>query len=754
MKKIIILLFLSISQFAFAQTTRQLENLEAFNRLYGYVKYFHPSDEAANLDWDKFAIYGSREVEKCKDASELQKTLLALFLPIAPTVKIIKSPREGSFSMKELTPPDIKDFKTITWQHMGVQGQNPQNPYKSGRINRTSIGNTNRPTTIMTSLNITPHRNKEFIFTASMRLEEGPGTGHLWARVDREGEKMGFFDNMDNRPVTSNEWKKYEIKGKLDNDAINLAFGCFLRVPGKLIIDNLSLTVLEGNEWKTIYTNSFETDASDVFPKSVSGNDPGGSKTLVTEGQSSDGKKSLVIRSVQAKENGLLFDRYCKLGEYKKKEIGSGLTAIIPLALYGNDEFTFPKADAQKLSVLKEQLENTSTDPDKDLYTRTGDIIIAWNVFQHFYPYFDVTKTNWNDAFITAIKEAYISKTGYDFYRTLQKLVAKLKDGHGDVSGTVTAGNEDFALALQWAWIEGQLVITKVLNDNIQIKAGDIVTAINRIPAEKYFQNVYQYISAATPGWLDYRAQTETLLGRQDSEVTLTVLDDQNTKKEIMVMRSLSYGDYFRKLNDINKEGFRKIKDSIYYINIGKASMKEIAGKLSDLQNAKALICDLRGYPQGNHELISYFLLQNDTSRSWMRVPEIIYPDQENITGYREMGWEMKPLQPHLNAKVFFIIDGRAVSYAESYMSFIEHYKLATIIGQPSAGTNGNVNTFTLPGPFQIAWTGMKVLKHDGSQHHGIGILPDVYVQKTIRGIRENKDEFLDKAIELAAKVD
>lgn len=293
-----------------------------------------------------------------------------------------------------------------------------------------------------------------------------------------------------------------------------------------------------------------------------------------------------------------------------------------------------------------------------------------------------------------------------------------------------------------------------MLNDNVQIKAGDIVTAIDRIPAEKYFQNVHQYISAATPGWLDYRAQTETLLGRQDSEVVLTVSDDRNTKKEITVMRSLSYGDYFRKLRDINKEGFRKIKDSIYYINIGKASMKEIAGKMSDLQNAKALICDLRGYPQGNHELISYFLQQNDTSRSWMRVPQIIYPDQENITGYREMGWEMKPLQPHLKGKVFFIIDGRAVSYAESYMSFIEHYKLATIIGQPSAGTNGNVNTFTLPGSFQIAWTGMKVIKHDGSQHHGIGILPDVYVQKTIKGVRENKDEFLDKAIELAAKVD
>ena len=44
----------------------------------------------------------------------------------------------------------------------------------------------------------------------------------------------------------------------------------------------------------------------------------------------------------------------------------------------------------------------------------------------------------------------------------------------------------------------------------------------------------------------------------------------------------------------------------------------------------------------------------------------------------------------------------------------------------------------------------MKVLKHNGSRHHGIGILPTVYVNKTIQGIKENRDEFYDKAFEIA----
>ena len=44
----------------------------------------------------------------------------------------------------------------------------------------------------------------------------------------------------------------------------------------------------------------------------------------------------------------------------------------------------------------------------------------------------------------------------------------------------------------------------------------------------------------------------------------------------------------------------------------------------------------------------------------------------------------------------------------------------------------------------------MRVLKNDGSQLHGIGFLPDVYMERTIEGVRTGKDEFLEKALEVA----
>ena len=50
---------------------RGLENLVAFTRLLGYVRHFHPSDEAAEADWDALAVAGVRAVEPATSAEDL-----------------------------------------------------------------------------------------------------------------------------------------------------------------------------------------------------------------------------------------------------------------------------------------------------------------------------------------------------------------------------------------------------------------------------------------------------------------------------------------------------------------------------------------------------------------------------------------------------------------------------------------------------------------------------------------------------------
>jgi len=46
----------------------------------------------------------------------------------------------------------------------------------------------------------------------------------------------------------------------------------------------------------------------------------------------------------------------------------------------------------------------------------------------------------------------------------------------------------------------------------------------------------------------------------------------------------------------------------------------------------------------------------------------------------------------------------------------------------------------------------MKVLKHDGSQLYVEGFQPDYPVNKTVQAIMEGRDEYLEKALEIARR--
>jgi hypothetical protein len=71
-----------------SQADRAVDNLRAFAKLYGYVRFFHPADEASAIDWAKFAVYGAERVKVARSSDELRIVLEELFLPLAPAAQI------------------------------------------------------------------------------------------------------------------------------------------------------------------------------------------------------------------------------------------------------------------------------------------------------------------------------------------------------------------------------------------------------------------------------------------------------------------------------------------------------------------------------------------------------------------------------------------------------------------------------------------------------------------------------------------
>ena len=69
------------------------------------------------------------------------------------------------------------------------------------------------------------------------------------------------------------------------------------------------------------------------------------------------------------------------------------------------------------------------------------------------------------------------------------------------------------------------------------------------------------------------------------------------------------------------------------------------------------------------------------------------------------------------------------------------------MVGETTAGADGDVNTVVLPGGFTVRWSGAIVRPRTGEHFPGVGVHPDVIVKSTIDGISRGRDEVLDAAV-------
>jgi hypothetical protein len=563
-------------------TENGLANVVAFSRLLGYVRHFHPSDEAAKTDWESFAIQGMRAVENAGSASELADKLEMLFHTIAPTVRVF--PTGAALPASSISVPSKTegDLKIIMWHHVGFGTGNPGSAY---------------------------HSNRE----ATMALE-------------------GRF------PETLAEFRKPYLA-----------------------------------------------------------------------------------------------------------DLGGGVTCTVPLALFADDKGTLPHAAATEQASSIPTPTKTSYSA-RDRATRLADVALAWNVFQHFYPYFDVVKTDWPTVLTAALRSAATDRDELAFLNTLRRMIAALHDGHGQVV-LASKPADAYSPAFLWDWIEDRLTITRVKDLSLGLAAGDTILAINGRPVRDVLTETESLISGATPQWIRYRAVQELALGfnGENLELEIEPWANQGTRRTISLKRDTQTGT----IQEPRPSKIAELEPGIFYLDLSRILDSDFNDNLLKLADAKGIIFDMRGYPR-NLNAMNFFSHLSEkplTSPRWL-IPLVTFPDHQHMKFQRGGEWHISPAAPNLSARKAFIIDGRAISYAESCMGIVENYRLGEIVGGPTAGTNGNVNSFTLPGGYSITWTGMKVLKQDGSQHHGVGVLPTIPISRTRARVAAGRDELLESAIQ------
>jgi C-terminal processing protease CtpA/Prc len=681
---------------------------------------------------------------------------------------------------------------------------------------------------LMQAFDATPYRGTRVRFWASVRLGVGAGDvasrrAQLWLRVDRAGGRMGFFDNMGDRPIRSFEWKQYEIIGDIDDDASKINIGLMVFGTGTVLLDDVSFEVLgragvgaeparpltdrglanltafcrllgyvrhfhpsdqaADTDWEMFAIGGVRAveDAADADDLATRLNallapvapgvqvstgrldatplppDPQATHSTywlhTGFGQHGEGQAPAqgIYRSIRAREplDGVDDDEDTPPpGTVIERDLGGGVRCRVPLCVYRDRDGTLPRTDPDRPEVpaaLAGDAPPGWIPSGDDRRTRLAVVILAWNIFQHFYPYFDVVDTDWDDALELALRHAAEDPDGDAFGRTLRRLVDALHDGHGRVGGRGAAFRGGHRLPFAVAWVEDELVVTHVaIVDGAGPNPGDVIESIDGRTSQQLWDDLDAMISGATEQWARYRALQEIVVREAGAHFTAELRTPDGLRYSIR-SQAVPAGPGFE---EPRPDKIEQLEPRIWYVDIGRINDRDFTEALPNLRRARGIVFDLRGYPgQLSTIVISHLIDEPVTCAQW-HVPIVRWPDRANMK-FQFSNWEVAPREPRLKGRIAFITDGRAISYAETYLGIIEHYELAEIVGGPTAGTNGNVNPIRLPGGYTISWTGMKVLKHDGAQHHGVGIQPTVPVQRTIRGVAGGRDELLDAALEV-----
>jgi C-terminal processing protease CtpA/Prc len=413
-----------------------------------------------------------------------------------------------------------------------------------------------------------------------------------------------------------------------------------------------------------------------------------------------------------------------------------------------------------------------------------------WNVIDYFYPYKHLIG-DWDAVLTQFLPKFEAAGSAQEYALTIAEMGTHVADGHTGVFSPELSryfGSSVPPIALRM--VEGVPLVSAISDDRAAqdagIQIGDVLLKVDDEPVEKRMARYGKYLAASTPSWHSIVILGRLLAGPEGSTVKLTLRDSQNRIKEVSLSRrglqpqflailgastlawigstvgqgpllaasTLSTGRTQPPQRGIRGETFKMLPGNMGYVDLKRLTVPEVDGMFEKFKETQAIIFDNRGYPQGTAWAIAprlnvkgarYGAAFQRRLVSWMGSES---EDEDEDQGKYSF---LQPLPTtdkwKYAGKTVMLIDERAISQAEHTGLFFEAACDITFIGSHTAGANGDVTNFSLPGGVRVLFTGHDVRHADGRQLQRVGLVPHIEVKPTIQGIREGKDEVLERAI-------
>jgi hypothetical protein len=179
-----------------------------------------------------------------------------------------------------------------------------------------------------------------------------------------------------------------------------------------------------------------------------------------------------------------------------------------------------------------------------------------------------------------------------------------------------------------------------------------------------------------------------------------------------------------------------------------RLSTRMVDSMFAALADTRAIIFDVRGYPQGTAWPIAPRLTDRanvPAARFHRMQPMWRDTTEQSVVTFVQT---LPPATgPRYHGLTVMLIDELTISQADHTGLFLRAANGTRFVGSPTTGANGDVTTLVVPGGLRLSFSGQGVEAIDGTQLQRVGLLPDVPVRPTIAGIRAGRDEVLKRAL-------
>ncbi|HRP01319.1 MAG TPA: S41 family peptidase [Candidatus Kapabacteria bacterium] len=713
-----------------ALNNQQTNNIQTLAKIYSAMRYFLPSDNAQNTDWED---YLENYISRNLDSSGSQQFINNFIKPYENAVYL------GKNKNASLLDKSIKEKNQLSYAmlYKGVPNIYLNNASNDFRKNIYSVTR-RREGSISITADIIRYSGKELRVTSDMKIEgQSPGANaQIWAKVEITNSKEFVTKTSANEPYTDSKWGSRTLSLMLPENTYRVRLALVLLGEGYANFDNIKIGIYDnGKLIKEITDYNFDFEYQSSF-NNINGWEiedaviSAGYNFDIDKSTSTSGKKSLIISSDSNRV------KFPKENSYYTFEVGDGNYFHINIC-----------STTERGETLPESFNHIALQKPDSIFRNWNDVNARISALIQVYALlinFSANEINTNDldsAFKYNLSKI-ISKGSFDYYlNTLQDFLLIAKDSRSGIWNSFVS--YDYGIPLLFKKVENKSIVVQSYDDNVPISIGDEILAIDGIDIEHYLDSISNNFYSSNYNYKRLKAGAIIRSGLQDSKVLLKIKTTAGVTQDIEIKKTILLNNIY----EYRPRALQQLNDSTIYIDMTVLDDNTLKKTLNQLETYKNFVFDLRGNAKMSEHILSLFSDTLLTTYDW-RIKFYTYPFKENATSETFVG-SITPKKMFQNKSLYFLINERSVGYSDFIAKIVKKHKLGLLIGTQTQGNPSEIVSNRLSGGFSVSLSSIICIDDSNQAIMDQPTNPDIKIEEEFKDIINDKDIFIEKTLEI-----